>query len=224
MLPKVHARTRGEREVIVLNSLGQSIGPTCEIVQEFKQFLETVARDSELAPLNYIKFPCLPTLDKMWEYVQKKYMVPEAGREWVMQAINGSWKDHKCLTKKNFFYAYPTDALRWFHKPDTISEPQFRELLQYWHSKVAEKQQDPDKQEPSQARIYKESRKRKVGRTYLTNHENIAENIDANPGINLVIPDFSIPSAPKDACSAPYLLLDQNRQSSKSGATFNQVT
>ncbi|XP_021728356.1 uncharacterized protein LOC110695433 isoform X2 [Chenopodium quinoa] len=138
MLPKVHARTRDEREVIILNSLGQPIGPTREIVQGFKQFLGTVARDSELAPLNYINFPSLPTLDKMWEYVQEKYMVPEAGREWVMQAINGSWKAHKCFTKRNYFSAYPTDDLRWFHKPDTISEPQFRELLQYWHSKEAE--------------------------------------------------------------------------------------
>ncbi|XP_021744089.1 uncharacterized protein LOC110710143 isoform X1 [Chenopodium quinoa] len=342
MLPKVHARTRDEREVIILNSLGQPVGPTREIVQEFKQFLGIVARDSELAPLNYINFPSLPTLHKMWEYVQEKYMVPEAGREWVMQAINGSWKAHKCFTKRNYFSAYPTDALRWFHKPDTISEPQFRELLQYWHSKEAEeiskinkdnrqllddmhtmgrnsyailrhklKQQDPDKQEPSQTRVYKESRKRTVGRKYLTNHEKIEENIakmdalessqhedqdgsnskdpysevipdpkrksrvrlqgkgvkksdlkkkdkksdfifpteflesmqsqlvqqlapsattailtqlwDANPGINLVIPDFAIPSAPKDASSAPHLLVDQNGQSSKSGATINQV-
>uniref|UniRef100_A0A803N708 Uncharacterized protein n=1 Tax=Chenopodium quinoa TaxID=63459 RepID=A0A803N708_CHEQI len=45
---------------------------------------------------------------------------------------------------------------------------------------------------------------------------------DANPGINLVIPDFAIPSAPKDASSAPHLLVDQNGQSSKSGATINQ--
>ncbi|XP_021719567.1 protein PFC0760c-like isoform X2 [Chenopodium quinoa] len=60
ILPKVHARTRDECEVIVSR----------EIVQEFKQFLGTVARDSELAPLNYINFPSLPTLDKMWEYVQ----------------------------------------------------------------------------------------------------------------------------------------------------------
>uniref|UniRef100_A0A803MQV7 Transposase n=1 Tax=Chenopodium quinoa TaxID=63459 RepID=A0A803MQV7_CHEQI len=328
MLPKVHAQTRDEREVIILNSLGQPVGPTRKIVQEFKQFLGTVARDSELAPLNYINFPSLLTLDKMWEYVQ---------------AINGSWKAHKCFTKRNYFSAYPTDALRWFHKPDTISEPQFRELLQYWHSKEAEeiskinkdnrqmlddmhtmgrnsyailrhklKQQDPDKQEPSQARVYKESRKRTVGRKYLTNHEKIEENIakmdalessqhedrdgsnskdpysevipdpkrksrvrlqgkgvkksdlkkkdkksdfifrteflesmqsqlvqqlapsvttailtqlrDANPGINLVIPDFAIPSAPKDASSAPHLLVDQNGKSSKSGATINQVT
>lgn len=40
-----------------------------------------------------------------------------------------------------------------------------------------QKQQDPDKQEPSQARVYKESRKRTVGRKYLTNHEKIEENI-----------------------------------------------
>uniref|UniRef100_A0A803NBL8 DUF4216 domain-containing protein n=1 Tax=Chenopodium quinoa TaxID=63459 RepID=A0A803NBL8_CHEQI len=221
---------------------------------------------------------------------KEKYMVPEAGREWVMQAINGSWKAHKCFTKNNYFSAYPIDALRWFHKPDTILEPQFRELLQYWHSK---QQEDPDKQEPSQARVYKESRKRTVGRKYLTNHEKIEENIakmdalessqhedgsnskdpysevipdpkrksrvrlqgkgvkksdlkkkdkksdfvfptgflesmqsqlvqqlapsittailtqlrDANPRINFVFPDFAIPSAPKDASSAPHLLV-----------------
>ncbi|XP_021743438.1 uncharacterized protein LOC110729913 [Chenopodium quinoa] len=152
---------------------------------------------------------------------------------------------------------------------------------------------DPDKQEPSQARVYKESRKRTVGRKYLTNHEKIEENIakmdalessqhedgsnskdpysevipdpkrksrvrlqgkgvkksdlkkkdkksdfvfptgflesmqsqlvqqlapsittailtqlrDANPRINFVFPDFAIPSAPKDASSAPHLLV-----------------
>uniref|UniRef100_A0A803N9D5 Cation efflux protein cytoplasmic domain-containing protein n=1 Tax=Chenopodium quinoa TaxID=63459 RepID=A0A803N9D5_CHEQI len=46
---------------------------------------------------------------------------------------------------------------------------------------------------------------------------------DANPGINLFIPDFEIPSAPKDASSAPHLLVDQNGQSSKSGATIYQL-
>uniref|UniRef100_A0A803MRW0 Uncharacterized protein n=1 Tax=Chenopodium quinoa TaxID=63459 RepID=A0A803MRW0_CHEQI len=236
-----------------------------------------------------------------------KFYLSMEGKE--CKAINGSWKAHKCFTKNNYFSAYPTDALRWFHKLDTISEPQFRELLQYWHSKEAEQQQDLDKQEPSQARVYKESRKRTVGRKYLTNHEKIEENIakmdalessqhedgsnskdpysevipdpkrkicvrlqgkgvkksdlkkkdkkldiifpaeflesmqsqlvqqlapsvtiailtqlrDANPEINLVIPDFAIPSAPKDASSAPHLLVDQNGQSSKSGATFNQL-
>uniref|UniRef100_A0A803N0E0 Uncharacterized protein n=1 Tax=Chenopodium quinoa TaxID=63459 RepID=A0A803N0E0_CHEQI len=195
----------------------------------------------------------------------EKYMVPEAGREWVMQAINGSLKAHKSFTKKNYFYAYPVDALRWFHKRDTISEPQFREILQYWHSKEAEQQQDPDpdKQEPSQARVYKESRKRtaKMDALESSQHEDgsnskdpysevipdpkhksrvclqgkvqqLAPSVttailtqlrDANPRINLANPDFAIPPASKDESSAPHLLVDQNGQSSKSGATINQV-
>uniref|UniRef100_A0A803N5B1 Protein kinase domain-containing protein n=1 Tax=Chenopodium quinoa TaxID=63459 RepID=A0A803N5B1_CHEQI len=45
---------------------------------------------------------------------------------------------------------------------------------------------------------------------------------DANLAIKLVIPDFEIPSALKDASSAPHLLVDQNGQSSKSSATINQ--
>uniref|UniRef100_A0A803MD24 DUF4216 domain-containing protein n=1 Tax=Chenopodium quinoa TaxID=63459 RepID=A0A803MD24_CHEQI len=109
-------------------------------------------------------------MDVRWnsELAEEKYIVPEAGREWVMQAINGSWKAHKCFIKKNYFYAYPTDALRC------------------------------------------------VTTAILTQLR------DANPGINLVIPDFAIPTAPKDASSAPHLLVDQNGKSSKSGATINQ--
>ncbi|KNA03588.1 hypothetical protein SOVF_207670, partial [Spinacia oleracea] len=103
---------------------------------------------------------------------------------------------------------YATDELRWENKPDTISAPQFQDLLNYWKcEKIKEEsktnrenrlllndmhtmgrkgfailrhelqEQDPDKQEPSQAKVYKESRKRVPGRTYLTNPEKIEENI-----------------------------------------------
>ncbi|XP_056692496.1 uncharacterized protein [Spinacia oleracea] len=68
-LTKVHARTREERQTIILNSLGQPVGPTPEIIGEFKFFLRTVAKDPELAPLNYCSFPSLPTLDRIWDYV-----------------------------------------------------------------------------------------------------------------------------------------------------------
>ncbi|KMT03776.1 hypothetical protein BVRB_8g189240 [Beta vulgaris subsp. vulgaris] len=64
-LPKVHARTTEERKVIILNSVGQPVGPTQETVDEFSLFLGTVARDPELAPLNYRHFPSLTTRDKM---------------------------------------------------------------------------------------------------------------------------------------------------------------
>ncbi|XP_021763843.1 uncharacterized protein LOC110728515 isoform X2 [Chenopodium quinoa] len=208
MLRKVHVRTTEECQVIVLNSLGQPVGPTKEIVQEFKFFLGTVARDSELAPLNYFNFPSLPTLDNIWNYVQEKYMVPDGGISWVMDAVNNCWRYHKCQIKKKHFYAYDNDALRWKNKPNTISNLQFRDLLLYWNTDEAKKishnnkdnrlmlddmhtlgrksfsilrhelrQQDPDKQEPSQAKVYKESRKRSSGKTYKTSCEKAKDNI-----------------------------------------------
>ncbi|XP_021749346.1 uncharacterized protein LOC110715079 [Chenopodium quinoa] len=167
-------------------------------------------------------------------------------------------------------------------------------------------QPDSDKQEPSQAKVYKESRKRVAGRTYLTNYEKAKENIakmealetsqhedgnnskdpysevipdpvrlhgkgvkkadlkekakksdfifpeeflasmqaqlvqqlapsvttavltqhqEANPEINLVVPDFVMPLVRNDASSAPHQLTNKTNQNgqSKSGATVNQV-
>lgn len=46
---------------------------------------------------------------------------------------------------------------------------------------------------------------------------------EANPGINLVIPDFVIPSTPKDASSAPHRVSERNGLPSRSAGTVNQV-
>ncbi|XP_056697324.1 uncharacterized protein [Spinacia oleracea] len=137
-LTQVHARTREERQYIILNSFGQPVGPTKEIVEEFKFFLRTLGKDSELAPLNYVNFRDLPTHDKIWDYVLEKYIVPEAGRKYAMEVVNTSWRSYKCRFKKNHFYAYATDELRWKNKPDTISVPQFQDLLNYWKCEKVE--------------------------------------------------------------------------------------
>uniref|UniRef100_A0A803N910 Transposase n=1 Tax=Chenopodium quinoa TaxID=63459 RepID=A0A803N910_CHEQI len=158
------------------------------------------------------------------------------------------------------------------------------------------RQQDPDKQEPSQAKVYKKSRKRSSGRTYKTSCEKAKENIakmdavessqhedgnncndpyyevirtakrksrvhlygsgvkktdlkkkankpdfifpeefissvttavlaqirEANPEINIVIPDVLLQSTPNDASSAPNRISNHSGQSSKSGAACNQ--
>ncbi|XP_021851010.1 uncharacterized protein [Spinacia oleracea] len=321
-LTQVHARTREERQYIILNSFGQPVGPTKEIVEEFKFFLGTLGKDSELAPLNNVNFRDLPTHDKIWDYVLEKYIVPEAGRKYAMEAVNTSWRSYKCRFKKNHFYAYATDELRWKNKPDTISEESKtnREnhlLLNDMHTMgrkgfaILRHELDPDKQEPSQAKVYKESRKRVPGRTYLTNPEKTKENIakldalestqdgeegrnskdliseviqgpksksksrvplygkgvtksdlkkkekksgflipeeflqsmktelvqqlaphvvsmivsqiqEANPEINIVIPDFVTPSIQKDASSAPHVS-ERNGQSDGTSRTINQL-
>ena len=55
-----------------------------------------------------------------------------------MEAVNTSWRSYKCRFKKNHFYAYAIDELRWENKPDTISVPQFQDLLNYWKCEKVE--------------------------------------------------------------------------------------
>uniref|UniRef100_A0A803LYX3 Uncharacterized protein n=1 Tax=Chenopodium quinoa TaxID=63459 RepID=A0A803LYX3_CHEQI len=118
---------------------GMEVGPTKEIIQEFKFFLGTVARDSELAPLNYFNFPSLPTLDKIWNYVQAK-----------MDAVESS-QDEDDLKKKA-------------NKPDFIFPKEFISSV-----------------------------------TTAV----LAQIREANPGINIVIPDVLLQSTPDNSSSAP---------------------
>ncbi|KNA18169.1 hypothetical protein SOVF_073310, partial [Spinacia oleracea] len=45
---------------------------------------------------------------------------------------------------------------------------------------------------------------------------------EANPGMNIVIPESLTPSTPRDASSAPHHVIEQNGLSTKSGATVSQ--
>ncbi|XP_019104833.3 uncharacterized protein LOC104893336 [Beta vulgaris subsp. vulgaris] len=135
-------------------------------------------------------------------------MVPDHGKKWVFESINASWHGHKCRVKQKHYYAHETDEKRWENRPKTVSDSQFKDLLEYWNCSLIEKeakinkgnrgslddmhtmgpksyamlrhklqQEDPDKQEPSQEKVYKESRKRNPEKTYLTNNEKSISNI-----------------------------------------------
>ncbi|XP_021734998.1 uncharacterized protein LOC110701680 isoform X4 [Chenopodium quinoa] len=150
-LVKVHGRPREERPYLILNIYGQPVGPTDEVVDEFTQFLGTVARNSELAPLNYVEWPSLPTHNKIWDYVQEKYLVPEEGRKWVMETVNYAWRMHKCRTKKKHFYAFDTDEQRMIERLKTMPKTHFEDLLKYWHLTTTEEESQTNKKNRQKA-------------------------------------------------------------------------
>ncbi|XP_056689379.1 uncharacterized protein [Spinacia oleracea] len=212
-LVKVHARTMDERPYLILNKFGQPVGPTDEIVEEFTRFLGTLAKDSELAPLNFVNWPSLPTHDKIWDYVQETYLVPEEGRKWVMETVNYAWRIHKCKMKQKYYYAFDTDEERLEKPPETMPKTHFEDLLNYWNLTTTKeesetnkrnrqmledmhtmgpksyallrhkfasifRQEDPNKQEPSQAKVYKASRSRNPKKTYKTSFKKTKDNIE----------------------------------------------
>lgn len=130
----VHARTPEERQPIVLNKFGQPVGPTQQVTGQFLRFLGTIAKDSERAPLDNVKWPDIKRTqeDAIWNYILQKYMVPEEGKKWVMGMIGRNWRIHKCRTKRKYYYAHSTTEERQNSMPLTISGPQFTHLIQYW--------------------------------------------------------------------------------------------
>ncbi|KAL2905170.1 putative glutamate--tRNA ligase cytoplasmic, partial [Bienertia sinuspersici] len=187
----IHARTKEERTPIILNCYGQPIGPT-------DQFLGTVARNTELAPLNYVDWPSLPTHDLIWEYVLEKYMIAPEGRRWVMETVNDTWRQFKSRVKQKYLDALEYGGSKWNELCELVPEDELNDLIAYWNTSPAKQeekrnrqvlddmhtmgpksyailrhklqQEDPNKQEPSKAKLYKNSRIRNPNKTYKASY------------------------------------------------------
>lgn len=65
-------------------------------------------------------------------------MIPEEGLDWVMTTVNTLWRVHKSRVKKQYYYAFDNDDERWKNRPETMSDQQFWDLLQYWNMEEIE--------------------------------------------------------------------------------------
>ncbi|KAF3626814.1 hypothetical protein FXO37_30201 [Capsicum annuum] len=122
-----------DRQLIVLNTLNQPIGPTKAVITEFSSFLGTLARNGTFCPLN-LSWTKLKTHDDMWSYIQEKYDISNKEKNWAMRSINAAFRGYKSRLKKDHFYAYTSDGIRVAKRPTSIPEPVFEDLLKYWNS------------------------------------------------------------------------------------------
>ncbi|XP_044499440.1 uncharacterized protein LOC123220902 [Mangifera indica] len=139
LMKEIQLRKFEDRKPIMLNAHNQPIGPDEETLTEFRNFLGTVARNQQLAPLNHTNWSKMPSKDQIWEYVNRIYILPIASKKWVMNAIGDAWRTHKCKVKKTYFKKYATDEERMKNRPLEISELIFKELLQYWNDEDVQK-------------------------------------------------------------------------------------
>ncbi|KAK9668623.1 hypothetical protein RND81_13G076100 [Saponaria officinalis] len=138
MLHHVHTRPLDERKAIILNELGQPIGPITSkdnTVAEFSHYLGPIARDYKYAPLIFDSWRKVPHKDKMWEYISMKYIVPDEGKDWVIRTIGDTWRIHKCRFKKTHYYAYNDDKTRWKNRSKRVPDQDFLKLLSTWKKK-----------------------------------------------------------------------------------------
>ncbi|XP_049414598.1 uncharacterized protein LOC125877309 [Solanum stenotomum] len=116
---------RHDRKLIVLNKVGQPVGPSNDVVKELSSFLGTLARNATLCPLDIENWKLLDTKQDLWDYTKKP--------------IQEAWRRHKFDLKTHHFDAYANDQIRMEKKPDDVPTSQFKELLKYWNSEKFQK-------------------------------------------------------------------------------------
>jgi len=63
-----------------------------------------------------------------------KFIISDKGEKAVFTRINDAWRCYKNFIKKRHFLMYSTLKDRLKHRPLSISEAYFRQLMEYWNT------------------------------------------------------------------------------------------
>ncbi|KAH7836263.1 hypothetical protein Vadar_034165 [Vaccinium darrowii] len=102
--------------------------------------LGTIVRNPHRVPLTCLDWDAIPEDIKstIWKEIED-YVVdcPEGFRPVVMRACKKLWKNHKGLTKKNFYTKHKDDPNILLKVPKRVLPDQWVELVSYWGTKAA---------------------------------------------------------------------------------------
>ncbi|XP_058114063.1 uncharacterized protein LOC131256957 [Magnolia sinica] len=124
----------GQHITIPINTKGQPVGDN---VNKLTNFLGTVARNGEYAPLTFTDWRAVPNekKDDMLGLVMSKFEFNADAKKWVLQSIGRKWKDWKGELKKLYYSPHETDEERLANLDERVKEDQWKTLIQFWNSK-----------------------------------------------------------------------------------------
>ncbi|GAB2266103.1 hypothetical protein Dimus_001127, partial [Dionaea muscipula] len=112
-------------------------GPDEQTVTDFVEFLGTLSRTSSLCPFTVDKWTDMNKVykdakEKMWDYVKKRWVVPNEAKKWVLQTIGVLWRNFKGRLKRDHYTPYETTKMRWKNRLEDVSDEDFKFLLKKW--------------------------------------------------------------------------------------------
>ncbi|XP_058080827.1 uncharacterized protein LOC131228995 isoform X2 [Magnolia sinica] len=124
----------GQRITIPINTKGQPVGDN---VNKLTNFLGTIARNGEYAPLTFTDWRAVSNekKDDMLGLVMSKFEFDADAKKWVLQSIGRKWKDWKGELKKLYYSPHETDEERLANLDERVKEDQWKALIQFWNSK-----------------------------------------------------------------------------------------
>ncbi|XP_058078419.1 uncharacterized protein LOC131226741 [Magnolia sinica] len=169
----------GQRIFITTNNLGQ---PVNENASKLTNFLGTIARNGDYAPLTYSNWRVVPNekKDDMYELVMSKFQFDKEIKSWVLMSIGKKWRDWKCELKKFHYLPHDNDEAWLADLNERVQKDQWKALIEFWNSeegKVRNKINTKNRRKQrishtagtkSFARIREEERNKRANREDLT--------------------------------------------------------
>ncbi|XP_021737550.1 uncharacterized protein LOC110704074 [Chenopodium quinoa] len=110
-----------------------------------------------------------------------------------MEAVNYAWRIYKCRTKQKYFYAFATNEKRRAERPKTLLETYFEDLLNYWNL--------PKVQEESETNKRNREKLDDIHTMGPNSYAILRHKLEANPEINIKVPEHPNASNQRDATS-----------------------
>ncbi|KAH7838456.1 hypothetical protein Vadar_026622 [Vaccinium darrowii] len=114
-----------EKMKILLNGNGQPImSETGPVATQ----MGVMARDGSLLPLHYNDWRDVPPHYKrrVWEEIKAHTTADDSVERWYMQSLGKKWQGWKSEAKKQGYKPYDNDANRLAHRPNRVTEEQWR--------------------------------------------------------------------------------------------------
>ncbi|XP_072052838.1 uncharacterized protein [Arachis hypogaea] len=143
---EIYARTMEQREEVIFD-IGQPVGPTDQSVSNLTSFVGTIGRNKRFVSLLYTSWHAVTPKAKkfMWNYVNTKFILPDSGEKWVIQAIRDAWKRFKGKIKQKHFVPFDTIEDMVKNRPTQVPEGHFIKLIYYWSHPIIQSMSEKNK-------------------------------------------------------------------------------
>ncbi|XP_072054287.1 uncharacterized protein [Arachis hypogaea] len=109
-----------QREEVIFD-IGQPLGPTDQGVSNLTSFVGTIGRNKRFeGAYNNV------------DIMQTKFILPDSGEKWLIQAIRDAWKRFKGKIKQKHFVPFDTIEDMVKNRPTQVPEGHFIKLIYYW--------------------------------------------------------------------------------------------
>ncbi|KAL8462307.1 hypothetical protein ACS0TY_033382 [Phlomoides rotata] len=193
-MPRIWAISSKQSNILPLKiEFNKYVQPIRHNKSNYVEFLGTIVRNGNLAPLNFKDWHKVPTSMKkdMLDKVKESYVVPIGYDKFVLQALGKSWRAFKGRIKTKYFNSKATMEHNLRRRPDNHDErvkEQWKSLVEYWCSEESKRK---NKENRALKKMQHITGKRSFAQVYeMTKEEGLSNvgieenNIDSESGIS----------------------------------------